>query len=180
MEPLAVGEAIAGGALLFFAPGFTVAKAVFPERRVRGPYGVRWAIELVALALVLSVVLTVVLGYVLLVGAPGGFSAAWTDPLLESALAGVALVALVVGWMEGAYARVAPAARLIPEEPGGPGAWELSVRLDRLQRERRRLERELATTGASDPGDGPVRQRLREVLDEEAGLRRQREADYEL
>ena len=57
MDPLAVGEAIAGGALLFVVPGFAVAKAVFPERRVRGAAGVRWALELAALALVLSVVL---------------------------------------------------------------------------------------------------------------------------
>jgi len=180
MDPLLVPEAIAGGALLFFVPGFAVAKAVFPERRVRGEGGVRWAIELVALALVLSVVLTVVVGYLLLVGAPGGFSASWTNPLLETALAAIALVALFAGWLQGAYARLPPQAAAAAE-PGTEGVWELRVELDRLQRERLSLDRELRAT--PEP-QGAIRARLtarrEEVVRAEETLRRGRDAEYDL
>jgi len=181
MDPLSAGEAVAGGLLLFVAPGFAVAKAIFPERRVAGPEGVRWAIELVALACVLSVVLTVTVGYLLLTAAPGGFTAAWSDPLLEVVLAAIALVAFVAGWFEGAYARLPPDRRPRPPEPGGEGAWELSQRLDRLQRQRQGLERELRTIPTEG---GEVAARLRSRLDrlaeEERALREGREAEYEL
>lgn len=181
MGPLEVGEALVGGALLFFVPGFTVAKAVFPGRRVRGPDGIRWAIELAALGLVLSVVLTVTVGYVLLVGAPGGFSADWADPLLESALAAVALVAFVVGWLEGAYARTAPARAPPSVEPGTADVWALSAELDGLERQRVALERELARAPAEDT-DARARlaARLDEVVRGERSLRERREAEYEL
>jgi hypothetical protein len=181
MDALSVGEAVAGGCLLFFVPGYTVAKAVFPERRLAGPEGVRWGIELVALALVLSVVLTVAVGYLLLAGAPGGFSASWGDPLLEAVLAAIAGIAFVTGWLEGAYARAPPARRPLPVEPGGADAWELSDRLGRLQRERQGLERELRRALASDDdAKARIRSRLEHVVEEEQALRRQREAEYEL
>ena len=181
MDPLAVGEAVAGGALLFVVPGFAVAKAVFPERRVRGAAGVRWALELAALALVLSVVLTVTVGYLLLAGAPGGFSATWSDPLLEAVLAAIALLAFVAGALQGAYARVPPVRGPLAEEPGTLGAWELSDRLDRLQRERGRLERELRRSPAPDAGTAEtVRARLGSIAEEEATLRQRREAEYDL
>ena len=179
MEPLGLGQAVAGGALLFVVPGYAVAKAVFPERRIAGPDGVRWALELAALALVLSVVLTVTVGYVLLSGSPGGFAASWSDPLLEAVLAGIALVAFVVGWLEGAYARTPPVRRARPEEPGSAGAWELSERLDRLQRERRELERELRRPPAPEDA-ARLQVRLDELVAEDERLRRRREADYEL
>jgi len=181
MEALSVVEAVAGGCLLFFVPGYTVAKAVFPERRLSGPEGVGWAIELVALALVLSVVLTVAVGYLLLADAPGGFSASWSDPLLESVLGAIALLAGVAGWLEGAYARVPPARMARQPEPGGTGAWELSVELDRLQRERLGLERELRRTAASEvEARAGLRTRIDQVVDAEQVLRRRREAEYEL
>jgi hypothetical protein len=176
MGPLALAEAIAGGLLLFFVPGYAVAKALFPERRLRGPDAVRWGLELAALSFVLSVVLTVVLGYVLLVGAPGGFSATWADPLLEAALAAVAAVAFAAGWLQGAYAREPrrPAER--PAEALGP--WELDDRLDRLQRERLRLERELRRSAGGDAAAG-LRERIAGVVDEERSLQRRREAEYD-
>ena len=180
MDSLSLGQAVAGGALLFFVPGFVVAKAVFPERRLRGPGAVRWGIELVALALVVSVVLTVTVGYLLLVAAPSGFNAGWSDPLLESVLAAVALVAFLAGWWEGAYARVAPLARPHPESPGSTGAWELTERLDALQRERQRLERQIRSLQAPESTEGDtLRSRLHEVTEEERTLRERREGEYE-
>ncbi len=178
MGPLAVVQAVAGGLLLFFLPGFTIAKALFPERRVRGPQAVGWALELVAIAFVLSVVLTVVVGYLLLVGAPGGFSATWGNPLLETGLAAIALVAFVAGWLQGAYAREPrrPARPVAQEE----GPWELDERLDRLQRERRRLERELRRAGTGEAAATGLRERIAGIVDEERTLRRRREAEYDL
>lgn len=181
MDPLRVGEAVAGGALLFLVPGFAVAKALFPERRVRGPDGVRWALELVALALVLSVVLTVVVGYLLLVGAPGGFSAAWGNPLLEAVLAAIAVAAGVAGWLGGAYARVPPVRRTGGPEPGTEGVGELAAELDRLQRQRLALERELRATPEADSGArARLTARRDEVARAEEAVRRRREAEYDV
>jgi uncharacterized membrane protein len=180
MEALSAGEAVAGGVLLFFLPGYTIAKALFPERRARGPDGVRWVLEAIAIAFVLSVVLTVTVGYLLL-GTPGGFSATWSDPVLEAALAAIALVAFVVGLLEGAYGKAPPVRALGAVEPGSEGAWELSERLDRLQRERLGVERDLRRIPTSDTAAaGPLRLRLDRLLAEEETLRRQREAEYEL
>jgi hypothetical protein len=181
MGPLQILEAVAGGALVFFVPGFAVAKALFPERRVRGTGGVRWAIELVALGLVLSVALTVTVGYALLVSAPGGFSATWSDPLLEAVLAAITLVAVVAGLLLGAYARVPRLRGPFGEEPGTVGAWELSERLDRLQQDRERLERDLRRVPGTDEAAGArLREALRAVTEEEEALRGRREAEYDL
>lgn len=180
MDPLAVGEAVAGGALLLFVPGFAVAKAVFPDRRLSGPDGWRWGVELVALALVLSVVLTVIVGDLLLVGTPGGFHANWGDPLLETALAAVALVAFVAGVLEGAYARVPPRPSPSTEEPGAAGAWELSQRLERLQRERGRIDRQLRATPPPEAEAASALRAVRaRIVEEERTLRERREAAYE-
>ncbi len=179
MDPFAVAEAVVGGALVFVVPGFAVAKALFPERRVRGADGLRWGLELAALALVMSVVLTVVVGYALLAGVPGGFAASWSDPLLEAILAAIALVAFVAGLAQGAYARAPPTRGPLEEEPGTLGAWALSDRLDRLQRDRERLEGELRRTPAPD-AEAKLRASLLAVTEEEAALQRRREAEYDL
>jgi hypothetical protein len=179
MGPLVVVEAVAGGLLLFVVPGFAVAKAVFPERRLRSPGGVRWAIELAALALVLSVVLTVVVGYVLLAAAQGGFSASWSDPLLESGLAAIALVAFVVGVLEGAYARRAPARPASATEPEETDPMALARRLDLLQRQRRALERDLRRLPPGDAEEGErLRRRIERLAAEEQELREHQEAEY--
>jgi len=181
MDPVALVQAVAGGVLLFFLPGYAVARAVFPERRVRGPTAVGWVLELVALAFVLSVVLTVVVGYVLLAGTSGGFSASWSDPRLEVGLAAITLVAFVAGWLEGAYARTPPPGHRIGADPGTARPWELSDRLDRLQRERIGLERRLRATPASDADRIAELTADRDhVVAEEERLRQRREADYEL
>ena len=159
--------------------GFTVAKALFPERRVRGADGVRWALELVTLAVVLSVVLTVVVGYLLLVAAPGGFSASWGNPMLEAALAAIALAAFVAGWLQDAYRREPRAATTAAAESEGP--WELDQRLGRLQRERSRLERDLRRVGTADAAAATgLRERIVAISDEERQIRQRREAEYDL
>jgi len=181
MALLPLAEAVVGGLLLFFVPGFVIAKALFPERRWAGPDGVRWLVELVTLGLVVSVVLTVVVGYGILAAAPGGFAAGWSDPLLEAILAAIAVVAFSVGLLEGAYART-PRVRPAPSDgPGEAGAWELTEQLDRLQRQRLGLERELSRTPSADKaGQAGLRARLAAIVEEETALRQRREAEYEL
>jgi MFS family permease len=179
MDPLALLQAIAGGALLFFVPGYAVSRAIFPEWRLRGPEGTRRALETVVIAFVLSIVLTVLVGYLLLSAAPGGFSAAWSDPLLEAALAAVAAVAAAVAWLEGAFARTPPAPRRLEERPGEEGAWELTRDLDRLRGEERKLLRRLRA--GDDPGAAPaLRARLEEIERAREERLRAREAEYDL
>jgi hypothetical protein len=161
--PAPLGWAV-GLLLFFFVPGLALARAVFPERRFRGPDGLRGAVELAVLSLVLSVVLTVLVGYALLSVAPGGFSAAWDSPVLEGTLAVVAAGAFVVGLVEGAYARV-PRRAPPPRGPGMEGAWALSERLDRLRAQRRAPGVDPATAAALDA--------------EERALAERREAEYD-
>jgi hypothetical protein len=176
MSAAALPEAIAGVLLVFFVPGYAVTKATFPEWRVRGAGGARRLLEIATLSFVLSVVLTVLAGYLLLVAAPAGFQAYWSDPVLEAVLAGVALIGLVVAWFRGGFARTAPAARR-PEASGGEeGAWELTRELDRLAREERRIEHALRTKAECDTPR--LEQELTELRARSAALRARREAEY--
>ncbi|MCI4366082.1 MAG: DUF1616 domain-containing protein, partial [Thermoplasmata archaeon] len=134
-----LGEAAAGLLLVFFLPGYTTTRALFPEWRLRGSEAWRRGVETVTLGFVISIGWTVVIAYLLLEGGPSGFAASWTDPALEAALALVTVIAFLVGWWEGAYARVPPQ-RTVSSDPGGEGAWELTRRLEDLGREERRLE----------------------------------------
>jgi hypothetical protein len=135
MEAVDLLQATVGGLLLFVVPGFALARCLFPEWRFRGPDGARRALETATLAFVLSVALTVLVGSALLGLAPGGFAAAWGDPVLEVALAAVAVVAFAAGAVRGAYSRIPPTGPVGTDDPGGEGSFELTRALDRLHRE---------------------------------------------
>jgi uncharacterized membrane protein len=170
-------EAIVGFVLVFFAPGYAVTRAVFPEWRLRGPEASRRLVEIVTLSFVLSVVLTVLVGYALLAAAPGGFQAYWSDPVLEVTLAAIAAVVAVAAWARGAFGRV-PVGMPEAEASAEEGAWDLSRELDRLDMEARRLRHQLRT-GAPDPGERDrLAARLEEIRAESAELARQREGEY--
>ncbi len=179
MGPLGGLEAFAGLALLFFLPGFTVARAVFPERRLRGPAGLRGAVELVVLSFVLSVGLTVLVGYLLLSASPGGFSASWGSPVLEATLAALVVVALAVGLVRGSYARVPPPSP-VPEAPGEEGAFELTRELDRLRAEKVRLMARRRSVADRPQEAEALRREIARLAGEEESLARRREADFEL
>jgi uncharacterized membrane protein len=169
-------EVAVGFLLVFFVPGYALTKATFPEWRIRGPEAPLRLIETFSLALILSVALTVLVGYALLAAAPGGFQAYWTDPVLEAVLAGVAAIAFVAGWTQGAYRREPPATR--PEEPGESGAWEVSRELERIGREERRIAHQLRVR-ADDPVESErLRADLGRLAAEKAELQRRREAEY--
>jgi uncharacterized membrane protein len=169
----------AGILLVFFVPGYALVKALFPEWRLRSPDALRRGVEVATLAFVLSVVLTVLVGYALLEANPTGFQAAWSQPLLESVLAAVALVAFLVGWFRGAYAHDPPS---IPNrsdtDAGEEGAWELSRELDQLQREERRIRHRLRTGSTSGSGSEDSEQELLRVRERVVQLQQQREAEY--
>jgi hypothetical protein len=171
-------EVVVGFLLVFFVPGYALTKATFPEWRVRGPDGLLRLVELVTLGFVLSVVLTVLVGYGLLAVSPAGFQAYWSDPVLEAILAAIAIAGFAVAGFRGGFAREPPAARPPDDAFGERGAWELSRELDRLAREERRLQHELRVNG-SDPAEA---RRLHGELDrvgaERAELQRRREAEY--
>jgi hypothetical protein len=175
MSALDVGEAAIGGLLLFVLPGFAVTRAMFPEWRLTGPGALRRALETATLAFVLSIALTVLAGYALLGLAPGGFSAGWSDPLLEAVLAGITAVGLAIAALEGGFSRVGPAPTRASPDPGGEGAWEVTRELDRLRREERRIRRSL---GAGDGAAEPLRAELDRVSARVEELERAREAQY--
>jgi hypothetical protein len=170
-------EAVVGGLLLFFVPGFFTSRALFPEWRLRGPAALRRLVETLTLSFVLSVTLTVLVGYLLLAAAPGGFQAYWTDPVLEAALAAVAVAAFGAGVLRGAYGREVPDRRPTQPDAGGSGAWDLTRELDRLRQEERRLRHALrVSTGSAEEHE--IRERLTKVQADTDALRRRREAEY--
>jgi Protein of unknown function (DUF1616) len=179
MSVLSVPETIAGLFLVFFAPGYAVTRALFPEWRLRGPTALRRLVETLTLSFVLSVVLTVLVGYLLLALAPGGFQAFWSDPVLELSLFGVTVAGLIAATARGAFARHPPAVRPGPDVPSGEeGAWELSLELDRLRREERKLLHALRAPKASPAETGTLQEKLRQVRERATDLARRREADY--
>lgn len=179
MDAASLPEALAGGALLFFVPGYAVTKALFPEWRIRGRAAARRLVEIVTLSFVLSVTLTLLLGYLLLAAAPGGFQASWSDPVLEAALAGVTVIALAAGGVRGSYRREPPTGRPWGAEPPvEDGLTELTERLEALGREERRLVRSLRSPGQTEAERSRLTQRLHDVRAEAEDLGRRREAEY--
>jgi len=114
----------------------------------------------------------------LLTLAPGGFQAFWSDPLLESLLLVVTVVALVLAAFRGAFRRE-PVVRSIPAaQSAEEGAWELSLELDRLGREERRILRAMSRRGRSPAEEGDLEERLRKVRAESRDLAHRREVEY--
>ena len=170
--------AIVGILLVFILPGFTIAKAVFPERRIRGADGPIWGIELAAITLVLSVVVTILMGFALLVGGPSGFAADWSDPALEAGLAAVSVVAGAVGLVRGSYSAAPPAGPPLEPSHGAEGAWEEIRAMEGLVREERRRLHRLRTTGAGSSERATIEHELETVRAEIRRRREAREAEY--
>ncbi|MCI4319545.1 MAG: DUF1616 domain-containing protein [Thermoplasmata archaeon] len=169
--------AVLGGLLVFALPGYAVTKAVFPEWRLRGPNALLTAVELATLSFVLSVVLSVLVGFVLLNTAPAGFQANWTDPRLEAALGAITALGLTGAVARGGFARVAPSAPLLEEDQGATGGWEAVRRLDRLVREERGLRRSLVAAPPGSEEERELRSRIERVRAEAASVRTSREAE---
>ena len=126
----------------------------------------------------LSIGLTILVGFGLLNLNPAGLQASWADPVLQAWLAGIAGVAFVAAWVRGAFRRMPPATA--PREPdrGSEGAWELQRRLDLLRRQRRRLEHELRAVGVSSSRANALKERISDLEREDRELRSARQAEY--
>ena len=176
MTLLAVAEGIVGGLLLFFVPGYALTKALFPEWRVRGRDGGRRLLEIVTLSFVVSLGLTVLVGFGILNLAPGGFAAVWSDPLLEAVLAAVTVVASVVAFNRGAFARTPPEGPALAASE--EGAWDLSRELERLARDERRLQHAIRVSSGPPSETARLTAELEAVRAERDTLRRRREEEY--
>lgn len=178
MSPVDAVVAAVGLVLVFFLPGFTVTKAVFPEWRVRGPRAGLVAVELAALSLVTSLALTVLVGYALLKLPGPGFAASWSDPTVEAILAGIAALGLGVGFARQAYRAVPPDAPAPEPSPGSEDGWQLLEELQAVDRERRRVRHLLRTRTYSAAESDRQRQLLDQLERESEALRRRREEEY--
>jgi hypothetical protein len=144
-------EILAGLLLVFALPGYAITRATFPEWRLRGPDALLRAVEIGTLSLVLSVTVTILVGFVL-GNLPGSFfQAGWSDPLLEAVLGAIAAVALVAAVLRGAFRRVPPSAPAPEPAPGEEGPLALARELEADRREVRRLRHALRTLKADDP-----------------------------
>ncbi|HXQ48863.1 MAG TPA: DUF1616 domain-containing protein [Thermoplasmata archaeon] len=169
-------EAAVGLALLFFLPGFAVGRAMFPEWRFRGPGGTIHLIETLALSLVLSVALTVVVGYALLTSSLG-FGSTWSNPNVLESLGVVTIVGLGVAVVRGAFSATAPEGPSVPSERGSEVAFETIRELDGLVAAERRLRHRLRVLPRDDPERPRVDRELGDVVARQAAVVAAREED---
>ena len=170
-------EAAAAILLFFVVPGLAISRAVFPEWRFRGPGGTEHAVETAALSLVLSVSLTVLVGFALANSPGAGFSASWSDPILQVVLFAITMLALAVAFIRGAFNREPPRP-IHPVVPVPNGDWATLRRLDRLARERSHVLRALRRA-RSDPEEvRRLESRLEELKTESDRVKRNREAEF--
>jgi hypothetical protein len=170
---------IAVGLLLVFAlPGYAITKATFPEWRLRGPEALLRAVEIGTLSLLLSVTVTILVGFVL-GNLPGSFfQAGWTDPLLEVILVGISGVGLAVAALRGGFRRTAPSIPPPEPSPGEEDPMALLRSLEASQREVRRLRHAVRTLRAGDPERDRLEKALVDAERRFQELRGAREAEY--
>lgn len=172
-----VYEAVASVLLFFVLPGLALSRAVFPEWRFRGAGGTEHIVETAAFSLVVSVSLTVVVGFALANSPGAGFSAAWTDPILQTVLFAITVVALGVAFARGAFNREPPSGS--PREPSPPARdWETLRELDRIARERGRILRAIQRASDDPKEVRRLEARLDELNVESERVKRRREAEF--
>jgi Protein of unknown function (DUF1616) len=173
-----IPEIVVGLILVFGLPGYAISKATFPEWRVRGPEALLRVVEIGTLSFVLSVTVTILVGFVL-GNLPGSlFQAGWSDPLLELVLAAVSAVALAVAALRGAFNRTPPAAPAPEPSPGEEDPMALLRALEENQRRTRRLQHTLRHLKANDPDRAHLEAELADAERRSQELRAHREADY--
>ncbi|HEV2317401.1 MAG TPA: hypothetical protein VGV89_07505 [Thermoplasmata archaeon] len=171
-------EAIAAGALFFALPGLAIVRAVFPEWRIAGALAITRAIETATLGFLLSLTLTILVGFGLTFGSTGTFPAGWSDPLLESILAAVTALAATVAFLRGGFAAEPPAAPPLEPAPGADSPESTLRELARLRVEARSVQRQLRHGNRSAAEQSMLRERLRSIDTEVEALKERRSADY--
>jgi hypothetical protein len=171
-------EIIVGLLLVFALPGYGITRATFPEWRLRGPDALLRVVEMGTLSLVLSVTVTILVGFVL-GNLPGSFfQAGWSDPLLEAILAVIAAVSLVVAVLRGAFSKVPPAVPPPEPSPGEEDPMALLRALEMNQRNARRLQHEIRLLKPDDPQRARLEAELADTQRRSQELRTNREAEY--
>lgn len=171
-------EIVLGLLLVFALPGYAITKATFPEWRLRGKEALLRVVEIGTLSLVLSVAVTILVGFVL-GNLPGAFfQAGWSDPLLESILASITAVGLAVAVLRGAFRRVPPAPPGMEPSPGEEDPMALLRALEENQRQARRLRHDIRRLSAGDPERSRLEHELEDVLRMSQKLRTRRENEY--
>jgi Protein of unknown function (DUF1616) len=171
-------EVLIGLLLVFALPGYAITKATFPEWRFRGPDALLRVVEVGTLSLVLSVTVTILVGFIL-GNLPGNFyQAGWSDPLLEAILAALTTVALVVAFLRGSFGRIAPPGPGREASPGEEDPMQLVRALEETQRRARRLQHALRQLKPDDPDRARMEAELADTLRRTQELRANREAEY--
>jgi uncharacterized membrane protein len=178
MDGASVGEAALAGALIFFAPGYCVTRATFPEWRVLHPLRRLRLLETITLSFVVSVALSVIAGEVLLAASPSGFQAYWTDPVLEAFLGAIGLVAFLVAWARGAFRERPPGAPTHVEATPEEDPWVLMQELDRLERDRRRATHRLRRSEAGSGESARIQAEIEQIDRRRTEILREREQEY--
>ncbi len=133
-------------------------------------------VETAAMSLVLSVALTILVGFGLL-SSPGGFSASWSDLVLETILVALAIAGFAVAAVRGAFTRVPPVGRPLEPLSGEEGGAEALERAEGLAREERRLRHALRVA-PDEASSARLRGDLGRVRAEAHQLGAQREEEY--
>jgi hypothetical protein len=139
-------QAAVGLLLVFFLPGFTLVRVLFPRKEELNPeYGLLYQI---ALGMVMSFVIVVLLGFVLTsISKPtgGGY---FDAPTLWASLGGLTIFFFVIGWWRGAYpilGRIHPALLrvAVPADDTLPKDRKVAAEYRKLAAERQSLLREM-------------------------------------
>ncbi|HLY76762.1 MAG TPA: DUF1616 domain-containing protein [Thermoplasmata archaeon] len=171
-------EIVAGLLLVFALPGYAITKATFPEWRLQGANALLRIVEVGTLSLVLSVTVTILVGFVL-GNLPGSFfQAGWTDPLLEVILASISAVGLAVAVLRGGFSKTPPAAPAIERSPGEEDPMGLLRALEESQRLARRLRHAIRQLDREDPHRAQLEAQLADAQRRSQELRAHREAEY--
>lgn len=171
-------EVFLGILLVFGLPGYAITKATFPEWRLQGPQALLRAVEVGSLSLVLSVTVTILVGF-LLGALPGSyFQAGWNDPLLEAALAAIAGVAFVAAVLRGGFRRTAPPGPAEEPDSGVDAPFDLLRELEESRRQERRLRHALRRLRADDPHRADLETELAEAERRTQERLASREAQY--
>jgi hypothetical protein len=171
-------EVVVGLLLVFALPGYGITKATFPEWRLRGPDALLRVVEVGTLSLVLSVTVTILVGFIL-GNLPGSFfQAGWSDPLLEAILAVITAVAFVVAVLRGGFSKTAPTGPTPEPSPGTEDPMRLVRALEENQRQARRLQHALRQLKSDDPSRSRLEAELADTQRRSQELRATREAEY--
>jgi uncharacterized membrane protein len=171
-------ELLAGLLLVFVLPGYAITKATFPEWRLRGPEALLRVVETGTMSLVLSVTVTILVGFVL-GSVPGSyFQAGWSDPLLEALLAAITGVALVAAVLRGAFRRSPPPVPIAETASGEEAPFDVMRELEADRREARRLRHALRQLKADDPRRPRIEEELSATERRAQERMAAREAEY--